>query len=343
MKKIFIIFCVIVSTITSVSSFALEADQYKLWERSEDLKDATEAVNTTINNLLTEYYVKRVKNKKVACEVVAARFLRYVRPNFFKDRLKSSLSDNPNVQLYPEKSNLFKDYPQSIYRGFTWPFIMPVAQSIKIDNVYLGTDKIDHFFSSGRRYYREYQRALKKGASHIEALIQALDYGSSFIEEKGILGYWSSGAFAFADIEANYNGMTLAIDMCQGTNPILKKNADATLSINRNIEMRDYVNPLWDEAFNNSFYFNYRWYGIRRIMLQKYCDLGKTKKIQNLWKSYQKNIKPSFHTDYLRGLILAGTIPDPRPQSLHEVCNYPDGMMEQVPFWNLKNNEGKRN
>ncbi len=326
---------------------ALEADQYLIFEKEEGLKDSSDQINQMLNKDLDDFMarfinVRTTRKKPQACEKIAFRFLRYIRPHFFQDRMKSAIMKDKEIDKYPKESKMFRDYGNSIYQGFRFPFIMPVAQNLNVNGVYLGTDKIDHFFSSGRRYYSKYQAARKKGLSHIDGLKKALKFGLSIIEEKGILGYWTSGAFSYADIESNYQGMMMGIDMCQGETPNLKYNEETKRwDVQRRLDIKEYVNPLWDEAFNNSYYFKYRWNGVKKVLKEKYCELGLKPHVQKLWKSYHKTSKPAFHTDYLRGLIHAGKIPDPRPQRLHEACGYEEGVMEGVSFWDNQHNEGE--
>jgi hypothetical protein len=346
LKKLFSHFLFILFLLTSLPAQALEADQYWMWQKQEGLNDSADQINELINAQFGEFMarfiqVKSTRKQPEKCEKIAKRFLKFVRPHFFLDRMKGAIMESETIDKFPEKSRMFKDYPKSIYKGFRWPFMMPVAQNVNIGGVYVGTDKIDHFFSSGRRYYKVYQKARKKGLTHQEALKKALDFGLSILEEKGILGYWSSGAFSYADIESNYKGMTLGLDMCQGEDPYLKHDEEHGWQVTRKIDMRDYVTPLWDEAFNNSYYFPYRWNGVKKVLLEKYCAVGKQPHVQRLWRRYHRKLKPAFHTDYLRGLIYIGKIPDPRLQSLHTTCEYPEGFMEGVPFWEMPVNEGE--
>ncbi|HLD45552.1 MAG TPA: hypothetical protein VJC18_08955 [bacterium] len=321
---------------------ALEADQYVIWTKSDKLKDATPQINALTNQVLQEFLDRYVNNEEAlernpSCESLSVRFLLYVRPHFFLDRIKGGLVDDPQIELSPQKTDLFKDYSSSIYKGFRWPFVMPVAQTIFINGVYLGTDKIDHFFSSGRRYFNVYRRARKQGLSHEEAIKKALDFGLSVFEEKGVLGYWTSGAFSYADIEANFQGMMLGINMCKAESPHLAYDALVRKwYINKPIEWQEYVSPLWDEAYNNSYYFSYRWNGVKKVLEEVYCKLGLDGFARSLWKSYDESVRVDEHIRYLQELLQRGKIPDPKKQSLHEVCRYPAGVMEGAPFWDTK-------
>ena len=170
MKRIFFISVALCFFCSGITSYALEADQYRIWNKI-DLQDSTDAVNRYLNEDLREFLRDKVNDAEDdrSCSDVAYKFMKYIRPHFFLDRLKRQLLVSDDVALYPEDKNMFRAYRESIYRGPVWPFVMPVAQTIRINDVFLGTDKIDHFFSSGRRYYKVYRRALKKGMTSDEA------------------------------------------------------------------------------------------------------------------------------------------------------------------------------
>lgn len=325
-------------------AMSLEADQYRIWQQGLDsIQDSTIESNEFLNDEMQEFLTKKVKThsswqKPEACYDLAHKYMRHIRPSFFKDNLKNLLVKTlPNAAI-PKKQKLIYDYKNSIFKGFAWPPLMPVAQTVKINGVYLGTDKIDHFFASGRRYLNSYRRGLQKGLSTQDALIRALQYGVSWPEETGVLGEWSAGSFSFADLESNYQGLELARDLCEGDDAILKFSEAQGWQQHRKIQIEDYVSPLWDESFNNSVYFKSRWKKVKRNLQAEFCELAKDPKIQKLWRGYHKRMaaKPAdFHLEYLRGLIISKQIPNPTFQSLHTACAFPKGVMEGPQIWQL--------
>ncbi|MBF0106022.1 MAG: hypothetical protein HQM16_11925 [Deltaproteobacteria bacterium] len=333
--KIFL-FMVCLFFFLGAPAHALEADQYYIW-KSRDLKDSTERINSLFNDELQHFLAKRVNNKKIRaqipCSKIPYRFFRYVRPHFFLDRLKRSMLKDEGVYHFPTKKSLFKDYSASIFRGPIWPFVMPVSQTVRINNVFLGTDKIDHFFSSGRKYYGAYLRAVGRGEDQRTAQKRAIDYGIMWIQETGILGYWSSNAFSYADMESNYQGMMLCIDFCEGADPIIKYNKDKGWVVNKKIDLKKYINPLWDEAYNNSYFLQGRWRGVKKVLSREYCEMAKNADVQKIWSDYTKRLTPTFHTDYLKGLMRLGKVPNPGSQSLNAVCGFPKDVMSGVPLW----------
>ncbi len=334
--KRFTALIVLVVSLVSVQVDALEADQYQIW-KNLSLPDSTDVVNQYLNEELQTFLSTDINKRyhSLSCFDVAQKFMFYIRPHFFLDRLKRDLIQEGDATFYPESHNIFEAYHHSIYRGPVWPFIMPVAQTIRINNVFTGTDKIDHFFSSGRKYFRVYRRYLKKGLSSNEAEMKAIEYGNGELQEKGILGYWSSAAFSYADLESNYQGMRMGIDLCDAKQPVLEHDTATTWRVARPINIRHYVNPLWDEAFNNSYFLSFRKHGAEKVIKNEYCEMADDASVQALWREYQKRLKPSLHTDYLRGLMKVGAVPNPESQSLQSLCGFPKGKMDRPWVWGL--------
>lgn len=323
---------------------ALEADQYRLWKAGlNSIQDSTQITNDFLNQELKLYLnqksvLKNRINTPEACLDVAYGYMQHIRPNFFRDKLKKLLAEDIDGVAHPAKQKLFYDYKNSIFKGLAWPFLMPVAQTVKINGVFLGTDKIDHFFASGRRYLNAYRRDLAKGLSSQEALIRALRYGVSWAEERGVLGRWSAGSFSFADLEANFQGLTLGLDFCAPQDPIVRYDENQGWIVNRAIRIEDYVSPFWDESFNNSSYLKSRFKKVTQNVQNEYCALAMKPEIKKLWQSYHDrlNQKPApWHLMYLRGLMLTGDIPRPREQSINHMCGFKDGVMEGPALWKL--------
>lgn len=334
------------------SAYSLEADQYYVWPHL-NLKDSTEEVNKFLNQKLSEFLDQRVniekkidskfvqyqlKSSKVkssppVCSRVAWKYFDYIRPHFFQNSLTRLYLQNKNLDIYPRKKRFFHDYNQSIFSGFVWPFLMPVAQNVKINEVYLGTDKLSHFFASGRRYYKVYLRELKKGKTSLEAQTKAIDMGLGLKEEKGVLGLWSAGSFSYADLESNYQGMRLAIDMCEGDQSYLVLDKNGDWKVNSPIDIRKYISPLWDETYNNSYYAKYREKQMKKTINKKYCQLGLTPSVKKLWAGYSKRLQHNTNTRYLEKMVKEGKIPSNQADSLASICGYPPGVMEGVPFF----------
>jgi hypothetical protein len=80
-----------------------------------------------------------------------------------------------------------------------------LSPNLQINGYYLGADKLSHFASTGRRYLKRYLKKKKKGFSEEDSVQAAIRYG--LLNEASVLGWWASGVFSYADMEANYQGL----------------------------------------------------------------------------------------------------------------------------------------
>ncbi|MFG0326813.1 MAG: ankyrin repeat domain-containing protein [Phycisphaerales bacterium JB037] len=88
---------------------------------------------------------------------------------------------------------------------FTWH----ISATIMVDGVYLGTDKIGHFFDKGFMVFRRYREIIDAGGSVAEAKAAAAKVGAGenfILGEKAILGLWSSGVYSNSDLAVDYAG-----------------------------------------------------------------------------------------------------------------------------------------
>ena len=115
--------------------------------------------------------------------------------------------------------------------GFAW--YIALASVIRVRGVYVGVDKVGHFVSQGLEYL---SASLEGGRS------AALRLGHS--QEIGQMGAISGGVYSFADLAANYAGMTYF----ETVRKALEKSRSAPLP-----KMSHFVTSEWDEALNPSW------------------------------------------------------------------------------------------
>jgi hypothetical protein len=110
-----------------------------------------------------------------------------------------------------------------------------VAATMKVNSIFIGSDKLGHFFQQGYQYFEKY----KEGASELETE----EFGEKLENEEYGLGNnsaFGSGVFSFADLEANRQGLEFYKE--------LNKNPHLTFDINK------YVNDQWNEEINKNLY-----------------------------------------------------------------------------------------
>lgn len=313
---------------------ALETDQYYAWGRP--LADATDAVNAKFS-LELERAIDSFEQPPQTCEDIASRFRKRMRPILFH-HIQIWAMNTSLVERIPADAKEYVEYQRNSMYRFHGPFDtgmwMPITPTIEINGVRIGTDKLSHFVSSGWRYHKTYQEALRSGTSAAEAEQAAIRRG--LLEERLILGSAVSGILSIADLEANLQGMRFYLDLCTGDDPILV-NDSGVWSIGRSIDLRDYVHPGWDESYRNSIFRDRRW-GKAEPALAQYCAFRDDPWVLDMWRRYRELDRRTAVQQEIDGLVGEGRLPDPARFSLDAVCGAtgaaggPDPASQQAPL-----------
>jgi len=139
-----------------------------------------------------------------------------------------------------------------------------VGKTIRINDQLIGTDKLGHFISQGRKYYRRFIRY----GSEARAAEQ------SAATERTIFGQLANGIYSNADLVANYEGhrfyrSLFEDDIIDGKPAILRWENDDWV-VQREFDWADHVNEYWDEALNVN-YFDAGLYKHMHRTLISYC------------------------------------------------------------------------
>jgi hypothetical protein len=227
----------------SVTATAAETDQY--FERAEPIADSTTELNRKLNAQISRV-VKRnrlVRDQDLIVHRVFDRLGGYRMTDKYEDWVINS----PLVETR-EVSNA-----DSIYAGMpVWSIravaFFGLAETLRVDDQLIGSDKLSHFLSQGRKFYGRYRasgsekKAAKRGV----------------LTEKAIFGSGMTGSFSNADLVANYEGYLFyrslfEDDVIAGKSAILKW-TDGGWVVQREFDWADHVNAYWDEALNvNAF------------------------------------------------------------------------------------------
>lgn len=293
MKNAFVVLGFIFISLISPYVFGAETDQYLTWD--VELKDSAEILNEYFNTTLENYleHVNRrskpIRNPEELTIAVYYHFFHFLGWS----RLRTYLRNNPNVDKYPTMDvGKFEYYQMSIHNGFAFPyFFLPMARTIRVGDVYFGIDKLCHFFGFGRRYYQRYCRYIREGLSEEEAMKKVVLWG--IFHEDNLVGKLVDGIFSHGDLEANYQGFLLARDLCGGDPPYIE-NIDGKWKLVRKIDFRDYINPGFDESYNNNHYWLMRKRIVLRTLREKYCSRLNTPIVRERFSKY-KRWEPSFN------------------------------------------------
>ena len=141
----------------------------------------------------------------------------------------------------------------SIYRGHPiWATrvagMFGTGPTIKLNGQLVGSDKLGHFLSQGRKFWKRYQRYKDeaRAAEH------------SAYTERALFGQLTTGSYSNADLVANFEGYrfyrSLFEDDIIPGKPAILAWEDGQWRIQREFTWADHVNEYWDEALNVNDY-----------------------------------------------------------------------------------------
>jgi hypothetical protein len=208
-------------------------------------------------------------------------------------------SSYPYIDRFPKDNVNESEYRKlSFYENAWLPLqVVPLARTININGIYVGTDKFGHFSHQGKIYYRRYLQYRAEGMSDLEAQKKTIIKG--FSTEYGILGYGIDGALSYGDLEANYQGLMFGLDMCRGENPILIKDNEKWIENPKHLfTVRDYFTPKMDESYNVSYWRKPLFNRIETKLKTEFCENKKSDEFQERVK-YYKTIEKNNLSDEL--------------------------------------------
>jgi hypothetical protein len=135
----------------------------------------------------------------------------WVGRNFFASRIVRWVKDT-RVADHP------MDFRPSVFHSIYRVALSPALASFLFDSptvhlygYYLGTDKIDHFFQQGHKYYELVVKNQARGAAPAAAIAAAVAHGVK--QEHEYYGTLVSGVYSNADLAANYAGMKFYLNL----------------------------------------------------------------------------------------------------------------------------------
>ena len=224
---------------------AYETDQ--LTNRLNPIADSTAVLDEQVNLSIAEA-VADWKGRRNDWKVVTAIY-NDIGGRHWVDKIERWAMKSDDVErLQPSRYD-------SIYRGHPlWATrvaaLFGVGPTIKVNNQLIGSDKLGHFLSQGRKFYRRYLKYLDeaKAAEH------------SAYTERALFGQSTTGVYSNADLVANYEGFRFyrslfEDDIIPGKVAILHWTGE-DWEIQREFTWADHVNEYWDEALNVNHFDN---------------------------------------------------------------------------------------
>jgi hypothetical protein len=140
---------------------------------------------------------------------------------------------------------------------------LTMSDTVRLYDVELGIDKLEHFIQQGHQYYERESDALREGKKAFYALRRAIDWGKR--TERTYYGALTSGVYSNADLYANYaglrfyQGLTRPIESDGQSRPPLLKLTDGRWELARSGLLREhllkpFITQHMNEALNPSSY-----------------------------------------------------------------------------------------
>ena len=244
-------------------AYASETDQF--FDRSEPMADSTEALNKKFNETLEKVVARHsaVRDQRIIVYKVASRLGGHHFVDYrLKDKYEIWALKSPTVvsRRVATGDSIYGEMPFWSIRAVA---VFGLGETIRVNGQLIGSDKLSHFLSQGRKFYHRYQ----KSGSENKAARRGV------LTERAIFGSGMTGSFSNADLVANYEGFlfyrSLFEDDIISGKPAIFRWEDDGWVMQREFDWADHVNEYWDEALNVNAY---DWM-LRRHMEDRLADL----------------------------------------------------------------------
>lgn len=244
--------------LSSISIHAAEVDNFKA--QRLNLRDETQTVNDLSNRFMSLAIQKA--NAKGSCnEAQLYEELQNYFANWTSGLLVKQLltGDVAEIHRYHINQSIYKDWRFWDGLGLSMKILnkheMVISPLIKINDVYIGIDKLEHMFGMGFKYYT-------KRYIEGESVTSVLEYGNK-VEKYGLGGNrLMSGIFSHGDLSANFNGMRFWNHMLQKGNDVLGSTYNVGpyircenkkwVKTNNPLDFSHYIDQSMDESINCS-------------------------------------------------------------------------------------------
>jgi hypothetical protein len=239
---------------------AYETDQFN--NRLLPIKDSTSIMNHQVT-LAIASTITSLNGSRDDMKVVNGIYKK-IGGRHWVDKLEHFAMDSSDIERLPTPSH------DSIYAGHPIyatrvAAIFGVGPTLKINHVLVGTDKLGHFLSQGRKFYKRWLKMNDeaRAAEH------------SAYTERAIFGQLTTGSYSNADLVANFEGYRFyrslfEDDFIKGKPAIIIWKNDHWI-MQRPFDWADHVNDYWDEALNINHY-DALLYSHMKSRLMTFCE-----------------------------------------------------------------------
>jgi hypothetical protein len=240
---------------------AYETDQFN--NRQQSIEDATAIMNKQVT-LAIASTIAGMYGDRDEMKVVNGIYHK-IGGRHWVDKLERFAMDSGEVERLdtPPHDSIYSGHPIYATRVAA---LFGAGPTLKINNVLVGTDKLGHFLSQGRKFYRRMERMNDESRAAEQ----------SAYTERAIFGQMTTGSYSNADLVANYEGYlfykSLFVDnVIEGKPAILAWENDHWV-MQRPFDWADHVNDYWDEALNINHY-DVMLYSHMKKRLRTFCGV----------------------------------------------------------------------
>ncbi|MGB5289928.1 MAG: hypothetical protein WBN41_00560 [Lysobacterales bacterium] len=239
---------------------AYETDQFN--NRDQPLKDSTSILNHQVT-LAIASVITNPGGEMDRMKIVDGIYYK-IGGKHWVDKIERFAMDSSEIERLdtPPHDSIYSGHPIYATRVAG---MFGVGPTLKINHVLVGTDKLGHFLSQGRKFYRRWVKMgdESKAAEH------------SAYTERAIFGQMTTGSYSNADLVANYEGFLFyrslfEDDIVPGKPAILEWNNGRWI-MQRPFDWADHVNDYWDEALNINHYDTLL-YARMKTRFMTFCD-----------------------------------------------------------------------
>ena len=233
---------VLAALLVAMSVGATETDPYT--NRDIDIADSAATLDAWVNEALDDIAASWRRDEDEWAFVMAV--YRKLGGLHWIDKLERRALRAPEIAKVPITRG------ESVFAGLCVVEAhlarVGLGQTINVNGAYIGTDKIGHFFSQGRKFYGRYRRlgTLERAAGRTAAW------------ESLIWGGLTSRIYSNADLVANYEGYLFYRslfhdDAVAGRKAVFRWDGGQPVR-QRAFTWADHVSAFWDETLNPNSY-----------------------------------------------------------------------------------------